>query len=181
MLGFTESVRVSTCYREQGYEQRGNLSCEVRLSWQGKSQERRAKLEPAFGTCGATRDDGRAPVWPQHTCFNSKNHSAEKHKRNQFQHLPRQGGKLPENMEGSTLPEQSQSSQILSEAPLAQTHHRNPRWPEACLSQLPLHKLLRCCSSLLSLSGLSPLHSAFSGKTFVLSNVNTSLTSPAAS
>lgn len=82
--------------------------------------------------------------------------------------------KLPENVEGTTLPEQSQSLQILSEAPLAQTHRRNPCWPEACLSQLPLHAFLRCCSSLLSLSGLSPLHSAFSGQTFVLSNVNTS-------
>lgn len=39
-----------------------------------------AKFEPAFGTCGAPRDDERAPVWPQHTHFNSKNHSAEKHK-----------------------------------------------------------------------------------------------------
>lgn len=83
-------------------------------------------------------------------------------------------GKLPENVEGTTLPERSQSSQILSEAPLAQTHRRNPCWPEACPSQLPQHILLMCGSSLLALTGLSPLHFAFSGKTLVLSNVNTS-------
>lgn len=84
-------------------------------------------------------------------------------------------GKLPENVEGTTLPERSQSSQILCEAPLAQTHRRNPCWPAACLSQLPQHILLMChFSSLLSLAGLSPLHFVFSGKTLVLSNINSS-------
>ena len=83
------------------------------------------------------------------------------------------GDTFPESVEGTTLPEYSQSSQILAEAPLAQTHRRNPCWPEACFSQLPPCICLMGRSSLLSLTGLSPLHFVFSRKSLVFSKVNT--------